>query len=218
MLRGGKRLNRTLRIKCERQISITSWLRSQRMTWLLESNTNYKDSQTLHFLKRSNRSLLINSRPHLSRLLLRSYFFYNSKNLNCIGALSFYDSKGSIGEVLFFNQFYWSDFWSGKWNAWNNLELNPGVHHSWFSSRKKSCEQPRVAVCLLSMMWTIPRQFLDCLLLQVIRVRCRVQWWVSKTFFERYTLLLIFPQRINHTVLQTAFRKFMIALQNLNNN
>ena len=28
--------------------------------------------------------------------------FYNSKNLNCIGALSFYDSKRSIGEVLFF--------------------------------------------------------------------------------------------------------------------
>ena len=27
--------------------------------------------------------------------------FYNSKNLNCIGALSFYDSKRSIGEVLF---------------------------------------------------------------------------------------------------------------------
>ena len=62
--------------------------------------------------------------------------FYNSKNLNCIGALSFlqfeefelywgavflrleeeywrspfYDSKRSIGEVLFFNQFYSSDF------------------------------------------------------------------------------------------------------------
>ena len=27
--------------------------------------------------------------------------FYNSKNLTCIGALSFYDSKMSIGEVLF---------------------------------------------------------------------------------------------------------------------
>ena len=36
--------------------------------------------------------------------------FYSSKNLNCIGALSFYDSKRSIGEVLFFNQFYWSEF------------------------------------------------------------------------------------------------------------
>ena len=30
-----------------------------------------------------------------------SFSFDNSKNLNCIGALSFYDSKRSIGEVLF---------------------------------------------------------------------------------------------------------------------
>ena len=30
------------------------------------------------------------------------FVFYNSKNLNCIGALPFYDSKRSIGEVLFF--------------------------------------------------------------------------------------------------------------------
>ena len=30
------------------------------------------------------------------------HFFLNSKNLNCIGALSFYDSKRSTGEVLFF--------------------------------------------------------------------------------------------------------------------
>ena len=29
------------------------------------------------------------------------FFFNNSKNLNCIGALSLYDSKRSIGEVLF---------------------------------------------------------------------------------------------------------------------
>ena len=37
--------------------------------------------------------------------------FNNSKNLNCIGTLSFYDSKRSIGEKSFFlNQFYWSEF------------------------------------------------------------------------------------------------------------
>ena len=30
---------------------------------------------------------------------------YNSKNLNCIGALSFYDSRRSIGEVLFLIDF-----------------------------------------------------------------------------------------------------------------
>ena len=38
------------------------------------------------------------------------------------GAVFFYDSKSSIGEVLFFNQFYWSEFWSGKWNTWKILE------------------------------------------------------------------------------------------------
>ena len=32
---------------------------------------------------------------------LGALLFYHSKNLNCIGALSFYDSKRSIGEVLF---------------------------------------------------------------------------------------------------------------------
>ena len=49
--------------------------------------------------------------------------YYNSKNLNCIWALSFfYDSKRSIGEVLFLNQSYWSEIWSRKWNTWKNLE------------------------------------------------------------------------------------------------
>ena len=77
-------------------------------------------------------------------------FFYNSKNLNCIGVLCFYDSKRTIGEVLFttrrgvleksfFNQFYWSDFFSGKWNAWNILEwlwcwtkVKSGAKREWF--------------------------------------------------------------------------------------
>ena len=50
----------------------------------------------------------------------------------------FYDSKRSIG-VLFFNQFYWSDFWSGIWNAWKNLEwfwcwteVKSGAKREWF--------------------------------------------------------------------------------------
>ena len=69
-------------------------------------------------------------------IVLGSCLFYNSKNLNCIGALSFftiqriwivlgrylYDSTRSIGEVLFLNQFYSSDFWSGKLSAWKNFE------------------------------------------------------------------------------------------------
>ena len=54
---------------------------------------------------------MINSRTAIAEAIIGLLLvFYNSKNLNCIGALSFYDSKRSIGEVLFFNQFYWSDF------------------------------------------------------------------------------------------------------------
>ena len=41
-------------------------------------------------------------------------FFYNSKNLNCIGALSFYDSKRSIGEVLFLINFIGVIFEAGN--------------------------------------------------------------------------------------------------------
>ena len=46
---------------------------------------------------------IINSRTAIAGAIagLLSVFYYNSKNLNCIGALSFYDSKRSIGEVLF---------------------------------------------------------------------------------------------------------------------
>ena len=41
-------------------------------------------------------------------------FFHNSKNLNCIGALSFYDSKRSIGEVLFLINFTGVNFKAGN--------------------------------------------------------------------------------------------------------
>ena len=36
----------------------------------------------------------------------------------------------------FFNQFYWSDFWSGKWNAWKNLDF--GAEQKWRAERKES--------------------------------------------------------------------------------
>ena len=56
-----------------------------------------------------------------------------------LGRCLFYDSKRSIGEVLFFNQFYWSEIWSGKWNAWKNLEwfgcwtkVKSGAKREWF--------------------------------------------------------------------------------------
>ena len=48
-------------------------------------------------------SCLFNSRTAIAGAIIGLLLvFYNSKNLNCIGALSFYDSKRSIGEVLFF--------------------------------------------------------------------------------------------------------------------
>ena len=40
--------------------------------------------------------------------------FYISMNLNCIGALSFYDSKRSIGEVLFLINFIGVIFEAGN--------------------------------------------------------------------------------------------------------
>ena len=71
----------------------------------------------------NKKGLFNNSRTAIAGAIIGPLLvFYNSKNLSCIGALSFYDSKRSIGEVLFFNQFYWSDFWSGKWNLRKKLE------------------------------------------------------------------------------------------------
>ena len=72
---------------------------------------------------RSSRSMsVLNSCPHrLSRLLLRSQFelnwgdvYYCAPNLNCIGALSFYDLK-SIGGASFF----WSKI---LWCIWNRMK------------------------------------------------------------------------------------------------
>ena len=51
----------------------------------------------------NKKGLFINSRTAIAGAIIGLLLiFYNSKNLNCIGALSFYDSKRSIGEVLFF--------------------------------------------------------------------------------------------------------------------
>ena len=64
-----------------------------------------------------------------SRFLLRPHDVTTTSNLFftiqriwiVLGCCLFYDSKRSIGEVLFLINF-WSKFWSGKWNAWKNLE------------------------------------------------------------------------------------------------
>ena len=42
------------------------------------------------------------------------WLYYNSKNFNCIGALSYYDSKRSIGEVLFLINFIGVNFEAGN--------------------------------------------------------------------------------------------------------
>ena len=63
--------------------------------------------------------------------------FYNSKNLNCIGALSFYDSKRSIGEVLFYNQFYGVNFEAGnetREKIWSDLV----AEQKWRAERNES--------------------------------------------------------------------------------
>ena len=45
---------------------------------------------------------MINSRTAIAGAIIGLLLvFYNSKNLNCIGELSFDDSKRSIGDVLF---------------------------------------------------------------------------------------------------------------------
>ena len=115
----------------------SSWVRSE-LIWVWTStrraiSVRYKNFQTLEmncvqfieqiFATRKAKViyLMINSREAIAAIIGDILIFYDSKNLNCIGVLSFYDSKRSIGEVLFLNQFYWSDFWSGKWNAWKNF-------------------------------------------------------------------------------------------------
>ena len=62
-------------------------------------------------------SLMINSRPHLLSRLLYSApiltiqrFFLQFKELELYWGAVFYDSKRSIGEVLFLNHFSWSEF------------------------------------------------------------------------------------------------------------
>ena len=60
--------------------------------------------------------LFINSRTAIAGAIIALLLvFYNSKNLNCIGALSFfYDSKRSIEEVLFLINFIGVNFEAGN--------------------------------------------------------------------------------------------------------
>ena len=51
----------------------------------------------------------------------------------------FFTTRRGVLEKSFFNQFYWSEFWSGKWTAWKNLEwcgcwtkVKSGAKREWF--------------------------------------------------------------------------------------
>ena len=56
-----------------------------------------------------------------------------------LGRCLFTTRRGVLEKSFFFNQFYWSEFWSGKWNAWKNLEwfgcwikVKSGAKREWF--------------------------------------------------------------------------------------
>ena len=53
--------------------------------------------------------------------------------------LCLFTTRRGVLEKSFFNQFYWCDIWSGKWNAWKNLEwfwrwtkVKSGAKREWF--------------------------------------------------------------------------------------
>ena len=87
-------------------------------------------------------------------------FFYNSKNLNCIGALSFYyDSKRSIGEVLFLINFIgvnfeagnetreniWSDFVAEQNEEWSEQRVVFCSYRCFLESEKLRCDKNSVS-------------------------------------------------------------------------
>ena len=87
--------------------------------FLTRSVVNFEQMNWTMFVANNNEKLLFiifNSRTAIAGAIIGLLlFFYNSKNLNCIGALSFfYDSKRSIGEVLFLINFIGVNFEAGN--------------------------------------------------------------------------------------------------------
>ena len=108
----------------------SSWVRSE-LIWVWTStrraiSVRYKNFQTLEmncvqfieqiFATRKAKViyLMMNSREAIAAIIGDILIFYDSKNLNCIGALSFYDSKRSIGAVLFLINFIGVIFEAGN--------------------------------------------------------------------------------------------------------
>ena len=93
----------------------------------------------------------------------RSYFavllvFYNSRNLNCFGAL-FLRPEEEYWRSPFLNQFFWSEFCSGKWNI-KNLE--------WFCCWTK---------------WRVERKESGCLFISLVSREQKIEVW--KKFCKR---------------------------------
>ena len=80
---------------------------------LLQQNEHSKQILELFLLAVNSYFVFINSREAIAAIIEDIVVFYNSKNLNCIGALCFYDSK-SIGEVLFLINFIGVIFEAGN--------------------------------------------------------------------------------------------------------
>ena len=54
-----------------------------------------------------------------------------------LGRCLFTTRRGVLEKSFFFNQFYWSEFWSGKWNAWKTWS-DFGAEQKWKAERKES--------------------------------------------------------------------------------
>ena len=65
---------------------------------------------------------LINSRLGFSAGHYRAPNFLQFKEFELFWGAVFLRLEENYWRSPFFNQFYWSQFWSGKWNTWRNLE------------------------------------------------------------------------------------------------
>ena len=65
----------------------------------------------------------INSRTAIAGAIIGLLlFFFTIQRIELYWGAVFFTTRKGVLEKSFFNQFYWSEFWSGKWNTWKNLE------------------------------------------------------------------------------------------------
>ena len=81
----------------------SNFVTKDRFDWFRQ-NDEYLVSST------ENLESFINSRPHQPAIIALLFFLQFKEFELYWGRCLFYDSKRSIGEVLFLNQIYWSEF------------------------------------------------------------------------------------------------------------